>query len=481
MENSKLHVAILASPGMGHLIPNLVLANRLAAHHDLHVTLLVVTTDSSPAESQLLRPLLASKLLNLVQIPPPDISSLVDPTTAVVTILSLMMREARPAVRAAISAMSRRPDVLIADLFCTEAWPIADEFKMAKYLYVPSTAWFLALTTYCHVLDKEVDGQYVDQTEPLMIPGCKPVRPEDVVDPMLDRNDQQYREYVRMGIEYSLFDGILLNTWEDLDPTSLQALRDEKALLSVVKVPVYPIGPLTKSVEPAGSKSELIKWLDEQPTESVIYVSFGSGGTLSAEQMTELAWGLELSQQRFIWVAHPPINGAADGTFFTSGKGSDGTPEYLPYGFLTRTRNVGRVVTTWTPQVEILNHQSLGGFLTHCGWNSTLESIKSGVPMIAWPLYAEQRLNATMLAEELGVALRPAVLPAKKVVKRDEVEKLVRGLMEGKEGKVVRDRVKELMLGGEKALSKEGSSYKSMCQVINECCSHVIKAKSHNE
>ncbi|KAM7520231.1 hypothetical protein LguiB_019193 [Lonicera macranthoides] len=477
MENSKLHVVILVSPGMGHLIPDLLLANHLATHH-IYVTLLVVTTPNSPAESLLIRPLLSSKLLHLVHMPPPDISALVDPTTAVVTLISIMMREAQPGIRAAISALSRQPDLLIVDLFGTEAWKIADEFKMAKYIYVPSTALFVALTTYCHVLDKEVDGQYVDQTEPLIIPGCKPVRPEDVVDPMLDRNNQQYHEYVRMGTEYSRFDGILLNTWEDLELTSLKALRDEKALLPVVKVPVYPIGPLTKPAEPADSKTELIEWLDEQPSESVIYVSFGSGGTLSAQQVTELAWGLELSRQRFIWVVHAPVEGAADGTYFTSGNGSDGTPEYLPSEFLTRTRNVGWVVTTWAPQVEILNHQSVGGFLTHCGWNSTLESIKGGVPMIAWPLYAEQRVNATMLAEELGVALRPAVLPTKKVVEREEVEKLVRGLMECKEGKEARERVKELIYSGEKALSKDGSSYKALCEVIENWvrCSNVNKA-----
>lgn len=99
--------------------------------------------------------------------------------------------------------------------------------------------------------------------------------------------------------------------------------------------------------------------------------------------------------------------------------------------------------------------------------------------MIAWPLYAEQRLNATMLAEELGVALRPAVLPGKKVVGREEVEKLVRGLMECKEGKEARERVKELIYSGEKALSKDGSSYNAMCEVIENWirCAQLRKQK----
>ncbi|KAK2986849.1 hypothetical protein RJ640_011074 [Escallonia rubra] len=468
MENTEqLQVAILVSPGMGHLIPNLLLGNRLVTHHNVRATILLVTTPTSPpSESHLLSP-----DLNIIEIPPVDISGLVNPETKVVTLLAIMMREARPGIRSAISSMNPRPEVLIVDLFGTESFQIADEFHMLKYVYITCTAWFFASTAYCgNVLDKEVEGQYVDQKEPLRIPGCKPVRPEDCVDPMLDRNNQQYREYVRMGIEYTFADGALLNTWEDLEATSLEALRNDEILRSVARVPVYPIGPLKRPVDPAGSQTEIIEWLDMQARESVLYVSFGSGGTLSAEQITELAWGLELSQQRFVWVVRPPTGRGVDGSFFQPGKtGSDGTPDYLPDGFLSRTGSVGYLVQMWAPQVEILSHPAVGGFLSHCGWNSTLESMDSGVPMIAWPLYAEQRLNATLLTEELAVAVRPEALPTKKVVRREEIEKLARRLMQYREGKGMRDRVRQLQCSGERAVSKGGSSYNSMCQFVEDC------------
>ncbi|CAI9753005.1 unnamed protein product [Fraxinus pennsylvanica] len=467
MDGSKLHVAILASPGMGHLIPVLLLANRLATQHGVKVTVLEVTTAFSPSESHLLKLPTEKNLVERIELPPVEISHLIKPDTKVVEQLCMMLREALPGVRSTISALNHRPDALIVDHFGTEALPIAAEFNMAKYVYVPSTAWFVALTIYCPVLDKEVEGQYVDQQDLLKIPGCKPIRPEDVVDPMLDRNDQQYYEYVSMGNRLTQFDGILLNTWEDLESTTLKAFKENEIWRSIVKIPVHPIGPLRRPVQPDGSKSAVIEWLDKQPNDSVVFVSFGSGGMLSAQQITELAFGLEMSEQKFIWVVRPPTEGAADDAFFTSKTvDSDGTPYYLPEGFSTRTGNLGRVVSMWAQQVEILNHPSVGGFMTHCGWNSTLESICSGVPMIAWPLYAEQRLNATYLVEELGISVRPLVLPTKNVVARDEIEKMVRSLMDDEEGKKISLLQFFDFLSAENALSKGGSSYNSLSEML---------------
>ncbi|KAM0012125.1 putative anthocyanidin 3-O-glucosyltransferase [Helianthus debilis subsp. tardiflorus] len=445
MAQNKLHVAIISSPGMGHLVPVLLLANRLATHHHLDTTVLAVTTQTSPAESQLLNG--SSAHINLIKIPSPDISSLIHPDDTMVTRLAVIMREARNGIRSAISGMTCRPHVLIGDLFSSESLPIADEFHMRKYVYVPCLARFLALTTYLHVLDKEVRGQYVDQMEPLRVPGCVPVRVQEVPDPMLDRDNRQYND------------------------ASLDALKYNEILKSVVKVPVYDIGPLTRVVDPTGSEgNNVIEWLDMQPVESVIFVSFGSGGTLSAEQIAELAWGLELSQQKFVWVLRPPAGNTKDGSFFTSGSSVPCGPlDFLPEGFMNRTGTRGLIVPLWAPQASILNHESVGGFLTHCGLNSIYESILAGVPMIAWPLYAEQRLNATLLTDELQVAVRPAVLPAVEEVGREEIQKMVRSLMEGEEGKIMREKVKLLKESANHALMVNGSSYKSMCEFITGC------------
>ncbi|KZV56656.1 anthocyanidin 3-O-glucosyltransferase 5-like [Dorcoceras hygrometricum] len=471
--NNNLHIVILSSPEAGHIIPVLLLAHRLADQHGVRSTVLLATNGESSPESTLVSPPRKRELVEVISLPPVDTSNLVGPSTKVVTQMCLMMREAVPLVRSAISAMDRCPDAIIVVHFGTESLRIAAEFGMRKYVYCTSTAWFLALSVYCPILDEEIQGQYVDEPGHLKIPGCKPVRPEDVVDMMLDRNDQQYREYLRIGKEITLCDGILVNSSEDLEAKTLQAFRENEAMKSALKSPVYPIGPLTRPVEPTGLKRELMDWLDKQPNQSVLFVSFGSGGVLSAEQTTELAWGLELSRQRFVWVIRPPKKGHVNDSFFpVSNDGPE--DDYFPEGFLNRTESIGILVPSWGRPVEILAHKAVGGFLSHCGWNSTLESITSGVPMVAWPLYAEQRLNATMLVEELGVALRPESLPTKILVGREEIQKMVRTLLEHKDGQAIRDRARELKTSATNCLKEGGSSHASMCKFLSD-----IEAKCH--
>ncbi|KAK6922760.1 UDP-glucuronosyl/UDP-glucosyltransferase [Dillenia turbinata] len=460
---TKPHAAILSSPGMGHLIPVVQLGKRLVDYHGFLVTIFIVASNESSDQSQLLQLHTYKNSLEIVEFPAIDITNLVEPDAKFVTRLAVVMREAVPALRSAISTMKCPPSVLIVDLFGTEALCLAEEFKISKYVYVATNARFLSFSLHVPTLHELIKGEFVDQKEPLKIPGCKPVRPEDVVDPMLDRSNQQYCENLRICKQLPLGDGILLNTWQDLEA---------QALVSIQNVQVYPIGPVVRPVKPDGLKGEMLCWLDKQPTESVLYVSFGSGGTMSVKQITELAFGLEQSQQRFIWVIRNPVENHSDASFFSTGKEHDDDPpsKYLPDGFLTRTKELGFIVPNWAPQVEILSHRSVGGFMTHCGWNSAMESIVNGAPMIAWPLYAEQRMNATLLTEELGVAVRSEVLPTKAVVGRLEIEKMVRMIMEDKQGKGPRERVKELQYRAKNALCEGGSSYNALANAIKNCC-----------
>ncbi|KAI3869389.1 hypothetical protein MKX03_010742, partial [Papaver bracteatum] len=225
---------------------------------------------------------------------------------------------------------------------------------------------------------------------------------------------------------------------------------------------IYPVGPLTRVGEGSSiswDKNTCLDWLNKQPSRSVIFVSFGSGGTLTAEKINEISWGLEKSKQRFLWVVRAPTVKYTFGTYFTSGSGGGKPSDYLPEGFLNRTVEVGL----------ILRHEAVGARLSHCGWNTTLECIVNGVPLIAWPLFAEQRLNASLLVEDIGVAIQPHIWSTKQLISRTEIEKIIRTLMEKKGSENPwRVRAMEMKDSVLRALDEGGSSHNALLEASEQ-------------
>jgi hydroquinone glucosyltransferase len=383
--------------------------------------------------------------------------------------ISLTLTRSLPALRDSfkVLAESSRLVALVVDLFGTEAFDVAKEFGISTYIFFPSTAMTLSLIFYLPELDETYSCEYRDLPEPVKLPGCVPVHGADLVDPIQDRKNEVYKGILHMAKRHPLAAGIMVNSFLDLEPGSFKALMEGKE----GRPPVYPVGPLVQSGSDHGAYgSECLRWLDEQPNNSVLFVSFGSGGTLSHEQLHELALGLEMSGQRFLWVVRSPHEKAANATYFSVQSIKDPL-DFLPDGFLERTKGVGLVVPSWAPQVQVLKHGSTGGFLTHCGWNSTLESILHGVPLIAWPLYAEQRMNSVLLADDLKVALRVKVND-KGLVGHEDISNYARCLIEGEEGKLLKSKMKELKIAADRALSEEGSSTKSLAEVAQVMKSH---------
>ncbi|KAM0847265.1 hypothetical protein ACQ4PT_055117 [Festuca glaucescens] len=191
-------------------------------------------------------------------------------------------------------------------------------------------------------------------------------------------------------------DAVLVNTVQELESSGLDMLKRSFG------VQPWPIGPILAAPTAAESQDDasIIRWLDAHPPRSVLYISFGSQNSINADQMTQLALGLEASGRPFLWVLRPPLGIDATDGF---------KPEWLPAGFEERTAkaNRGLLVRGWAPQVRILAHPSTGALLSHCGWNSILESLCHGVPLIGWPLGAEQFFNA-MLVAEWGVCVEVA-------------------------------------------------------------------------
>eukprot|EP01018_Ginkgo_biloba_P038583 Gb_30220 [translate_table: standard] len=249
-------------------------------------------------------------------------------------------------------------------------------------------------------------------------------------------------------------DYVLVNSFEELEgPETISGLSQGYPALAVgpVFLPESLIG--NGAAAPLVARawkedSECLKWLDTQPPGSVLYVSFGSIVVVSNLQLQELAFGLKASQQPFLWALRPDV--------------AEGMPAVLPEGFVEGIRGRGLIVE-WTPQRKVLSRPSVGGFMTHCGWNSTLESISFGVPIIGWPLRADQFLNCRFAKEiwRIGMDFDSRSEDENVLVTRDQVEKVVRALMQGDEGKSLKNNVLKLKEAAVKAVMPGGSSFRN--------------------
>ncbi|XP_042484636.1 UDP-glycosyltransferase 90A1-like [Macadamia integrifolia] len=192
------------------------------------------------------------------------------------------------------------------------------------------------------------------------------------------------------------------------------------------------------------------KWLAEQAMqESVIYVAFGTQADLSDAQLDEVAFGLEMSGHPFIWV----VRSKAWST---------------PNGLEERVKCRGLIMKEWVDQRQILANRATAGFLSHCGWNSVLESISEGVPVLAWPMIADQFFNAKFFVDGLGAGLSVARVGPEGIVGREAISEGVRELMRGEEGKNARERVKELSRVARKSVQEGGSSYENLSRLLDQ-------------
>ncbi|KAK8939273.1 Hydroquinone glucosyltransferase [Platanthera zijinensis] len=445
------HIAFLPTPGMGHLIPISELAKLLVDRHQFTVTIITFSESQNRAQEIYLSSLPTS--ISSLSLPPIPLSDL--PHDArIETRISAAAARCVPHLRSLLLSLasSTRLVAFVADLFATHACDAARDLSIPHHIFIPTNLLYLTLMLQLPALHAASPLDFHQLEDPVRLAGFPPIPGSEILHPLQDRKNECYRWLLEHSVRYLDADGILVNTFDAIEPEAAKLLTaDEPG-----RPPVYPVGPLIRSKAAAGEEgAQSLKWLDDQPPDSVLFVSFGSGGALSAEQTEELALGLEASGQRFLWVVRSPsrLNSAA---YFTGQIGDDPLA-HLPEGFLERTAGVGLAVPSWAPQVEVLGHPAVGGFLSHCGWNSTLESAAHGVPIIAWPLFAEQRMNAVVLVEGTKVAM-PLKQRKDGVYERREIARVAREMMEGEEGKLMRRRAKELAAAAAAALLEEGSS-----------------------
>ncbi|PON90352.1 UDP-glucuronosyl/UDP-glucosyltransferase [Trema orientale] len=262
--------------------------------------------------------------------------------------------------------------------------------------------------------------------------------------------------------------GEIHNTYRAIEGSFLELLQHGE---NSGKDKMWAIGPLhqRKDVKELNDQDRrLMEWLDKQEPKSVLYVSFGTTTTFSESEIKELALGLEQSGVKFLWVLRD-----ADRLDVVSNEKERRTQ--LPDGFEERMRGTGIVVREWVPQVEILRHPSTGGFMSHCGWNSCLESISMGVPIATWPMHLDQPMNAVLITEVLKVGV-----PVMEWRQRDElvsssmIGKAVQKLMASEEGDVIRSRVVEMSEAVKHSVVEGGD-----CRLEWDCfVSHITRERS---
>ncbi|CAM6098826.1 unnamed protein product [Calypogeia fissa] len=378
------------------------------------------------------------------------------------------------------------PTCMISDMFLPWTCDVAETLQIPRYMLVTSGVIFARYMQGSLVyFDRgqfqfsKMDGNLVEFDWPLRIPALPPLQFHELA--QLHRTiTSLFRQAVESMMKSA---GVLVNSFLELEEKVVEAFQNPENLEGEgdyrrKKVPkIYTFGPLFPKTDVKNiyaledSSSSCLNWLDSQPSSSVLYIAFGSMVRLRPEQIQELAYGLEASKQRFLWVCPLKKIGSTEQSPIS-------ITEALPPNFEARVRDRGCIVTGWAPQLQILAHSSTGGFFTHCGWNSSLESIIFGVPMIGWPQGAEQHLNCKYMVGELKVAAQIQTGKKEEIVKRDEVERAVHLLMEDSQGATIRRNAEELKRTAAAAMAEGGSRSKIFREFLDDIRSPQVSLSS---
>nr|BAP90362.1 UDP-glycose: glycosyltransferase UGT92H1 [Fagopyrum esculentum] len=476
---SSKHILLLPFMAQGHMKPFL----QLAHHIKRRTTNLTITILTTPANVQLLHRIsqnrklleLGSDSSSVVRLVPLVFScsdhglpDQVENTNAQPLDVIVKLLHASTALEAPVRRFVEEeivtkeecpPLCIIADVFL--GWAVQLAYSLASLPLSFSTAGAYGSAVYLSIWGDLPKQDFTEEKEFFhKFPETRRFLSS------LDRDTSdtdEWCKFIKPQLSLSVKSvGWLCNTVDELEPMGLSILR------SYIKLPVWGIAS-TKSIaanDEANMQSDqqmIVRWLDSQPQNSVVYICFGSQSTpISESQMLELAIGLEESGKRFIWVTNSPIG-------------------FDTLGFQQRvieTQKRGLLLHKWAPQMEILSHKSTGAFLSHCGWNSVLESLSQGIPMIGWPYFAEQVCNLRML-EEMGVAVELPRGPDNSF-RREDVKRVVNMVLD-MEGKGIEMKKKATEVGKSIHLATvkedggcKGSSIKAIDDVLQMLFDHPL-------
>ncbi|XP_062117406.1 UDP-glycosyltransferase 73D1-like [Humulus lupulus] len=477
------HFVLVPLMAQGHMIPMIDMA-RLFAERGVFVSLVTTPHNASRFESIITRASHSGLPIKLVQIPFP--SQEVGLPIGYENLDSLPSRDLLRQFFKALNMLQKPlesylegeknpiPSCIVSDkcLFWTSE--TAKKFNIPRLVF-HGMCCFSLLSSH-NIKLHNAHRSVTSDSEPFPIPGLQlPQRIEItraqlpgafVIQPDLDDFRDRMKEAETMAF------GVVVNSFDELEKGCSEKYGE------ALNNKVWCIGPVSLSnkndldkVE-RGNRTyindrECLEWLDTMEPNSVVYACLGSQCRLVPSQLIELGLGLEASGQPFIWVVKPGDKFFEFENWLKEER------------FEERIKGKGMLIVGWAPQVLILAHKAIGGFLTHCGWNSTIEAVCSGLPMITWPLFAEQFLNEKMVVDVLKIGVGVGVeVPVRwgdeekigVLVKRDGVKRAVEMLMDGgdEEVKYRRERARQLGEMAKRATEEGGSSYLNISSLIQD-------------
>ncbi|PKA53430.1 UDP-glycosyltransferase 87A2 [Apostasia shenzhenica] len=427
----RTHIVAVPFPGRGHINPMMNLC-RVLATRDLAITVVVTEEwldllsgpnlpSSSPALPSNIRLLSVPNILPSERIRGGNYREFFE---------AVIFKMGEPVERL-VGELEQPADVVVADSLLPWAAEICRRRNIpAVSLWTESASVFLALYTFDRLDSAAQLPDDLSEVESLAhlpnfssphIAGILPnATPVDLL-----------RLFARKFYWFHTAHSLLMTTFSELEPAAVDRIT------ATFAVPIFPVGPSIPHTLPSSSSGSHLLWLDSQPERSVIYVSLGSFLSISVSQMEEIAGGLAGSGAAFLWIVRDELHRELIRNRVEQGSAGG-------RGF----------VSPWCEQLRVLCHPAVGGFLTHCGWNSVMEGAYAGVPMLTFPLFWDQEPNSKLVVEEWGIGLRL------KEAKRESVEGMVRELMDldGKESRERRSRAAEIRELSRKAVEEGGAS-----------------------
>ncbi|XP_013470046.2 gallate 1-beta-glucosyltransferase [Medicago truncatula] len=451
-----IHVLLISYPAQGHINPLLSLAKCVAAKG---ASVIFITTERAGKDIRTVNNIIEKSFT------PIGDGSLTfeffddcleddDPIRGDITgYIAQLKLVGKPFVSQMIKnhAESNKPiSCLINNPFLPWVCDVADEHGIPSVLlWVQSTAVLTAYYNYFHKLVRFPSNEepYIDVQLPFVV--LKHNEIPDFLHPF-----STFLSFGTLVLEQiknlSKVFCVLVETYEELEHDFIDYISNKSIL-------IRPIGPLFNNPNIKGANNirgdfvksddcNIIEWLNSKTKGSVVYISFGTVVYLPQEQVNEIAYGLLDSQVSFLWVLKPPVKEAGL------------EPHSLPDGFLEETSERGKVVK-WSPQEQVLAHPSVACFITHCGWNSSMEALSLGVPMLTFPAWGDQVTNAKFLVDVFGVGIRLGYSHAEnKLVTRDEVKKCLLEAMAGEKAEELKKNAIKWKKAAEDAVAIGGSS-----------------------